>query len=145
MGGEDRYDLNRFVAAQDADGTYKEALGELRCGQKTSHWMWIVFPQIAGLGYSAISRRFAIRSLDEATAYLQHPVLGPRLIECSKTVAESKEESAERIFGVVDAQQLQSSMTLFMRADLDDPIFGRVLAHYFDGQPNSVTDSLLGV
>src|SRR6476469_2900823 len=101
------FDLERFVDAQDANGTYDRVLDELRRGRKTSHWMWFVFPQIAGLGYSATSRRFAISSLDEAKAYLEHPVLGPRLRECAGIVAQTQGQSAERIFGGIDAQKLQ--------------------------------------
>ena len=95
----DPYDLQRFVDAQDAHGTYDRAVEELRRGRKTSHWMWFVFPQIAGLGYSATSRRYAISSLDEAKAYLEHPVLGPRLRECAGIVAQTQGQSAVQIFG----------------------------------------------
>src|SRR6185437_11621588 len=97
----DAYNLKRFVAAQDGGGTYDQAVEELRRGSKTSHWMWFVFPQIAGLGFSATSRRYAISSLDEAKAYLAHPVLGLRLRECSSLVVQAKAPSAERIFGGV--------------------------------------------
>src|SRR5215213_5491888 len=102
------YDLERFVAAQDAGGTYDRAVDELRRGRKTSHWMWFVFPQVAGLGYSATSRRYAISSLGEAKAYLEHPVLGPRLKECASLVIQAQAASAEQIFGGIDAQKLQS-------------------------------------
>src|SRR5215468_9496948 len=108
-------DLERFVAAQDELGTYGRALAELRRGNKTGHWMWFIFPQIAGLGMSAISQRYAIASLAEARAYLAHPVLGPRLRECATVVTQAQAPSAERIFGDVDAQKLHSSMTLFLR------------------------------
>jgi uncharacterized protein (DUF1810 family) len=137
--------LNRFVAAQDADRIYDLALEELRRGRKTSHWMWFVFPQIAGLGHSAMSQRFSLSSLEEAKAYLKHPVLGPRLNECTEVVAESVGRSAEQIFGAVDAQKLQSSMTLFMRTSPDNPHFKEVLQLYFDGQPDPATDRLLVV
>jgi uncharacterized protein (DUF1810 family) len=113
---DDPYDLERFVDAQDADGTYERAVGELRAGHKTSHWMWFVFPQILGLGQSEFSRTFAISSVDDAEAYLRHPVLGPRLLECAGILAAAGGSSAERIFGTVDAKKLHSSMTLFMRA-----------------------------
>src|SRR3954464_14245191 len=103
-------DLDRFVAAQE--GVIDRALAELRRGSKTSHWMWFVFPQIAGLGFSATSRRYAISSLDEAKAYLDHPVLGPRVRECASLVVQAHAPSAERIFGDIDAQKLHSSMTL---------------------------------
>src|ERR1700733_7206408 len=96
---DDRYDLERFVAAQDAGGTYEHAVAELRRGRKTSHWMWFVFPQIAGLGLSPVSRRFAIASLEEARAYLAHPVLGSRLFECAGILAQTPGRTAEQIFG----------------------------------------------
>jgi uncharacterized protein (DUF1810 family) len=140
---DDRYDLERFVAAQDAGGTYDHAVAELRRGHKTSHWMWFVFPQIAGLGLSPVSRRFAICSLDEARAYLAHPVLGPRLAECTSVVAQTPGRTAEQIFGDIDAMKLRSSMTLFLRADPGEPLFARVLEQYFDGSPDPATDDLL--
>jgi uncharacterized protein (DUF1810 family) len=138
---EDPFDLERFVQAQNAGDTYDRALGELRRGRKTSHWMWFVFPQIAGLGASSMSKRFAITSLAEARAYLHHDVLGPRLFTCTGILAaETAGRSAEQIFGTVDAQKLQSSMTLFMRAAPDEPLFSQVLDHYFDGRPDLATD-----
>src|SRR5580700_2390852 len=123
----DPYDLQRFVDAQDTDSTYDHALEELRRGHKTSHWMWFVFPQIAGLGQTPTSRMFAITSLDEAKAYLGHAVLGPRLIECTRVVAETSGRTAEQIFGPIDAMKLRSSMTLFLRADPRQPLFELVL------------------
>jgi uncharacterized protein (DUF1810 family) len=140
---DDPYDLNRFVTAQDAGGTYDHAAAELRRGRKTSHWMWFVFPQIAGLGHSPTSRRFAISSLDEARAYLAHPVLGPRLIECAGIVAQTHDRTAEQMFGDLDALKLHSSVTLFLRADPGTPVFARVLDQYFDGLPDPATDRLL--
>ncbi|MEP6852186.1 MAG: DUF1810 domain-containing protein [bacterium] len=140
---EDPYDLRRFVEAQDAAGTYDQALAELRRGRKTSHWMWFVFPQIAGLGRSSTSRRYAISGLDEARAYLTHPVLGPRLIETATVVAETSGRSATEIFGGIDAQKLHSSMTLFARADPDQSAFVSVLDGYFSGKPDRATDRLL--
>jgi uncharacterized protein (DUF1810 family) len=140
---DDPYDLERFVAAQDAGGTYARAVDELRREQKTSHWMWFVFPQVAGLGNSPMSRRFAISSLEEAQAYLRHPVLGPRLGECMQLVARAQTPSAELIFGFVDTRKLHSSATLFMRAEPADPVFQQVLDRYFDGQPDSATDQRL--
>ena len=134
------YDLERFVNAQNAAGAYGRAVEELRRGRKTSHWMWFVFPQIAGLGQSTASRTFAISSLDEARAYLQHDVLGARLKECASIVAQSPQASAEAMFGTVDAQKLRSSMTLFMRAAPDEPVFGQVLRQFFDDQPDDATD-----
>jgi uncharacterized protein (DUF1810 family) len=136
---QDPYDLARFVRAQDEGGTYDEALAELRRGRKTSHWMWFVFPQIAGLGQSPTSRHFAIRSLDEAKAYLGHPILAPRLMECAGAVAAITNRTAGEIFGAIDAQKLRSSMTLFQHAAPDVPVFGMVLDRYFDGDADSET------
>jgi uncharacterized protein (DUF1810 family) len=140
---DDPYDLGRFVAAQDAGGTYVQATAELRRGRKTSHWMWFVFPQIAGLGQSPVSRAFAISSLAEARAYLAHPVLGPRLIECAGIVAQAQGRTAEQIFGDLDAQKLHSSVTLFLRADPGTPVFAQVLDQHFGGLPDVATDRLL--
>jgi uncharacterized protein (DUF1810 family) len=113
---EDPYDLERFVTAQNAGGTYRRALTELREGSKNSHWMWFVFPQIAGLGHSAMSRKYAVSALAEARDYLRHPVLGPRLIVAAESVAGLQGLTAEQIFGSIDARKLHSSMTLFLRA-----------------------------
>lgn len=137
---DDPYDLSRFTAAQDAGQTYQQATAELRRGRKTGHWMWFVFPQIAGLGYSPTARAYAITSLAEARAYLAHPVLGPRLAECAATLAGVSGRTAEQIFGEVDALKLRSSMTLFMHADPGQPVFGQVLEQYFDGIPDSATE-----
>jgi uncharacterized protein (DUF1810 family) len=137
---DDQYDLERFVAAQDAGGTYDHAVAELRRGRKTSHWMWFVFPQIAGLGLSPVSRRFAISSLDEARAYLAHPVLGPRLFECAGILAQTPDRTAEQIFRGIDALKLRSSMTLFLRAAPGEPVFAQVLDQYFGGVPDPATD-----
>jgi uncharacterized protein (DUF1810 family) len=137
----DPYDLERFVAAQNAGGTYGRAVAELRRGQKTSHWMWFVFPQIAGLGQSSTSRFFAISSLDEARAYLGHAVLGPRLLESARIVAETEGRSAEQIFGGIDAHKLRSSMTLFSRAAPHEPVFAQVLERYFGGVADGATDA----
>lgn len=135
--------LERFVSAQDARGTYDAALAELRAGRKTSHWMWFVFPQLAGLGLSETSRRYAISSLDEARAYLAHPVLGPRLQECARALLGLDGRTATEILGPVDALKLRSSLTLFARAAPEDPVFGEVLDRYFDGRPDEATDALL--
>ena len=143
MSRTDPYDLARFVEAQDADGTYSRALRELRDGRKRSHWMWFVFPQIAGLGQSQISRRYAIASLEEASEYLRHPVLGPRLLACVGALVHLEGRSADQVFGSIDAQKLRSSMTLFLRADPDEQAFQQVLDRYFDGLPDPVTDRLL--
>ena len=139
----DRFDLQRFIDAQDQAGTYDAALAELRAGRKRSHWMWFVFPQIAGLGQSPISRRFAISSLDEAQAYLAHPVLGPRLIESARALTELATGSPQEVFGHIDALKLRSSMTLFARADPDEPVFGQVLAQFFGGAADESTVRLL--
>ena len=110
-------DLERFVKAQDSGGTYHQAVRELRNGRKTSHWMWFIFPQIAGLGRSAMAQAFAISDLAEAQAYLRHPMLGPRLVECAGIVASHRGLTAEQIFGGIDSIKLRSSMTLFAHAD----------------------------
>lgn len=139
----DSYDLERFVAAQDTRGVYDDAIAELRRGRKTTHWMWYVFPQIAGLGYSPTSRRYALSSIDEAKAYLDHPVLGARLRECASALAQTQGKTARQIFGETDAQKLHSSMTLFMRAAPDEPLFQQVLDQYFGGRPDPLTDERL--
>jgi uncharacterized protein (DUF1810 family) len=140
---DDPFDLARFVAAQDARGTYQQATAELRAGRKTGHWMWFVFPQIAGLGYSQMSQRYAISSLEEARAYLAHSVLGPRLIECATIVAQIQGRTAEQVFGGIDAMKLHSCVTLFLRADPAEPVFGEVLSSYFGGLPDALTDERL--
>jgi uncharacterized protein (DUF1810 family) len=134
----DSFQLDRFVTAQES--TYQRALDELRRGLKTSHWMWFVFPQIAGLGYSATSQRYAISSLDEARAYLQHPVLGVRLRECAEIVASTEGRTAEQIFGGIDAMKLHSSMTLFHLAAPDQPVFAAVLERFFGGAFDTATE-----
>jgi len=138
--GADPFGLERFVAAQDGGGTYDRAVAELRAGRKVSHWMWFVFPQIAGLGYSPTARTYAITSLDEARAYLAHPVLGPRLTECAAILAGLRGRTAEQVFGEIDALKLRSSMTLFLHAAPDEPVFGQVLEQYFDGIPDPATE-----
>lgn len=140
---DDPYHLERFVSAQNEGHTYDHAVEELKRGRKTSHWMWFVFPQIAGLGQSAMSRKYAISSLDEARAYLQHPVLGPRLRECATIVAHSATSTATALFGEIDAQKLQSCMTLFLHADPAEPVFQRVLDRYYAGRPDPATDQIL--
>jgi uncharacterized protein (DUF1810 family) len=139
----DAHNLERFVTAQNRGAIYQRAVDELRRGYKTSHWMWFVFPQVAGLGQSQMSRTYAIASLEEARAYLGHPVLGPRLIECAGIVASTQARSAEHMFGGIDAQKLHSSMTLFLRANPEEPVFNQVLDRYFDGVPDSATHDLL--
>ncbi len=140
----DGFDLRRFVDAQDADGTYDSALAELRAGRKRSHWMWFVFPQLAGLGRSATAQRYAIESLDEARAYLAHPLLGARLRESAQALlAAPTGLTARSILGDVDALKLRSSMTLFMRAAPDERLFAEVLERFYDGVADDATKRLL--
>jgi len=139
----DPYDLQRFVDAQDRGGTYDGALAELRDGRKTSHWMWFVFPQIAGLGSSPMAQRYAISSLDEARAYLAHPVLGDRLRESTRALTGLDTRSPDEVLGGIYAMKLRSSMTLFMRAAPDDPLFAQVLDQYFGGAADDATDARL--
>jgi uncharacterized protein (DUF1810 family) len=133
---EDPYDLDRFVRAQAPD--YAGALSELRAGQKESHWMWYIFPQIEGLGGSAMSRRYSIRSEAEAKAYLDHPLLGARLRECFAAVEQIDGRSAREIFGSPDDLKLRSSATLFAAVS-GEPVFKDVLEKYFDGEPDDAT------
>jgi uncharacterized protein (DUF1810 family) len=140
-GGKNGFNLERFLEAQA--GVYEQACAELRAGRKRSHWMWFVFPQIAGLGQSQMSRTYAISSLEEARAYLEHPVLGPRLIECTGAVASAPAPTAEQIFGGIDTQKLHSSMTLFLRAEPKERLFKQVLDRYFAGIVDSATDQRL--
>jgi uncharacterized protein (DUF1810 family) len=135
----DPYRLERFAAAQDSGATYQRALAELRASRKASHWMWFIFPQVAGLGFSAMAQRYAISGLDEARAYLAHPELGPRLLECAGVVAAAEGSAADRILGPVDAMKLRSSMTLFAAAGPEEKVFGAVLTRYFDGDPDEAT------
>jgi uncharacterized protein (DUF1810 family) len=134
------YGLDRFVRAQDQ--VYDDVRAELRAGRKRTHWMWFVFPQLDGLGRSPTAREYAIRSLDEAAAYLAHPVLGPRLLECAGLVAASSRSPAE-MFGFPDDLKLRSSMTLFRRAAPDQPVFQTVLDRHFGGVADEQTDNLL--
>jgi uncharacterized protein (DUF1810 family) len=135
-------DLERFVAAQE--GVYDDALAELRSGRKTGHWIWFIFPQVAGLGRSEMSRHYAIRSLDEARAYLDHPVLGTRLRACTAAVLATRGRTAEDILGSIDAVKLRSSMTLFHRAAPDEAAFREVLDRFYDGRVDDATDAILG-
>ena len=132
------YDLERFVTAQAP--VIDKARSELSEGRKRSHWMWFIFPQIAGLGYSPASRTYAITSLEEARAYLAHPVLGARLTECARILTRVPGRTAEQIFGEVDALKLRSCVTLFLRAAPGEPVFRQVLDQYFDGIPDSATE-----
>lgn len=138
-GPDDPYRLARFVEAQDSGGTYGRALAEIRAGHKESHWMWFVFPQIEGLGRSSTARKYAVSSLAEARAYLEHPVLGPRLLECAEAAAALPGTDAAAVFGGIDAQKLHSSATLFQRADPSEPVFSRILDKYFHGVADSAS------
>ncbi len=138
---DDPYNLQRFVDAQDR--IYPHVLAELRSGRKTRHWMWFVFPQVAGLGRSATAQRFAIASRDEAQAYLRHPVLGPRLRECTLLVNQAEGRSVEAIFGYPDDLKFRSSMTLFSQVAEDKTVFLAALDKYFGGEPDHRTLQLL--
>jgi uncharacterized protein (DUF1810 family) len=137
----DPYDLNRFVQAQL--GVYETALAEIRAGRKRSHWMWFIFPQFAGLGFSATSRHFAIRSREEADAYVAHPVLGTRLRACAEAVLAVEGRSAREIFGSPDDVKLRSSVTLFAAVSPEGSVFHQVLDRYFGGRPDARTLELL--
>ena len=133
----DPFDLDRFVQAQDPIlAQIRRELGE---GRKRTHWMWFVFPQLAGLGHSAIARHYAISSLAEARAYLQHPLLGPRLVDCSRLVNGVEGRSIEQIFGSPDELKFRSSMTLFSAAGPDTAVFREALEKYFAGIPDRLT------
>ena len=138
----DPYHLDRFVQAQDR--TYESALTEIRNGRKRSHWMWFIFPQFEGLGSSAQSVFFSIKSIAEAKAYLAHPLLGPRLIECAGAVLAIDGRSAIDIFGSPDDMKLRSSATLFARASPDGSVFHRILDKYFGGRADEQTLRLVG-
>jgi uncharacterized protein (DUF1810 family) len=137
----DKFDLQRFIGAQE--GVYANVISELKAGQKRTHWMWFIFPQIDGLGMSPTSKYYALRSLDEAQAYLEHPLLGSRLIECSKVILELQGLSALHILGHPDDLKLRSSMTLFSRLDSAETVFELVLAKYFGGEPDVQTLQML--
>ena len=133
----DPFNLERFVDAQAS--IYQQARRQLEAGRKQSHWMWFIFPQIAGLGQSAMAIRFGVASLDEAKAYLADPVLGPRLKECAGLALDVEGKTAREIFGPIDAVKFRSSMTLFAQAAVDDDVFQRCLDKYFAGRPDSAT------
>jgi uncharacterized protein (DUF1810 family) len=134
-------DLDRFVRAQDP--VWDQVLAELRAGHKTSHWMWFVFPQLAGLGHSEMAQRYAIASLAEARAYLVHPVLGRRLEEAARLLLDHRDRPADEIMGPIDALKLRSCMTVFLRADPRRPTFQAVLDAFHGGIPDARTDALL--
>ena len=137
----DPYDLNRFLEAQATN--YADALAELRAGRKRSHWMWYVFPQIAGLGNSAMSARYSIRSEDEARAYLAHPILGPRMIECVEALLAIENRSARDIMGSPDDLKLRSSATLFAEVSEPGSVFERVVNQYYSSDPDAKTLEIL--
>jgi uncharacterized protein (DUF1810 family) len=138
---ETTYDLNRFLEAQETK--YNEALSEIKKGKKQSHWMWFIFPQIAGLGFSDYNVFYAIKNMEEASQYLQHPILGKRLIEISKAVLEITGKTANEIFGKPDDRKLQSCMTLFAKIKSTDPIFQKILDQYYQGNKDEKTIQLL--
>jgi uncharacterized protein (DUF1810 family) len=137
----DPFRLQRFIDAQE--GVHARALDELRAGRKTTHWMWFVFPQVAGLGSSAMAQRYAIGSLEEARAYLAHPVLGPRLVECTEAVLSHPDRTAHQILGSPDDVKLRSSMTLFVLVAGPESVFQRVLDAFFDGETDQRTVDLV--
>jgi uncharacterized protein (DUF1810 family) len=142
MPDNDPYELARFVTAQQP--VYETVVRELQSGYKLSHWMWFVFPQLDGLGQSPASRYYAIQSAAEARAYVRHPVLGPRLLECCSILLTIQSKSASDIFGFPDDMKLQSCMTLFGSLEEPDPVFDRVLGKYYGGQRDQRTLDLLG-
>ena len=140
--GSDPFDLDRFVLAQEA--IYARVLAELTQGRKVTHWMWFIFPQIAGLGSSDMARHYAIRSIAEAQAYLAHPLLGVRYRECVAALRDLVGTTAETVFGAVDAAKLRSSLTLFAEAAADDPHLVAALRHWFSGEIDQRTMIILG-
>jgi uncharacterized protein (DUF1810 family) len=133
----DPFNLERFVRAQESD--YERALSEIRNGRKRSHWMWYIFPQIDGLGFSEMSQRYAIKSAAEAMAYLGHAVLGPRLIACVEELLRLEDRSANEIFGFPDDKKLRSCATLFASVSPPGSVFHRLLDRYFQGEPDPAT------
>jgi uncharacterized protein (DUF1810 family) len=140
---DDPYNLGRFVRAQEDD--YRQALSEIARGRKRTHWMWYVFPQVDGLGSSPTSREYSIKSLEEAGAYLDHPILGPRLLECAEAVLRAEGRSATEIFGFPDDLKLRSCATLFRCVSAPGSVFERVLEKYFAGEPDAETLRLLDI
>lgn len=139
----DPYNLSRFVQAQEDD--YERALSEIKSGQKRSHWMWYIFPQVDGLGFSPTSKRYSIKSIAEAKAYLNHPVLGPRLTECAEAVLHVEGRSAYEILGSPDDMKLRSCATLFAHISPVESVFDRLLDKFFQGDPDPKTLHLLKV
>ncbi len=140
---DDPYDLRRFVRAQEAD--CERVLSEIRSGRKRTHWMWYIFPQIDGLGFSSTARYYAIKSIAEAKAYLDHPILGPRLRECAEAAVGVEGRSATEIFGTPDDLKLRSCATLFAFVSPPGSVFDRLLAKYYRGERDSRTLQLLGI
>jgi uncharacterized protein (DUF1810 family) len=140
---DDPYDLNRFVQAQQGD--YEQALSEIQSGRKRSHWMWYIFPQFDGLAFSSTSKRYSIKSVEEAKAYLDHPVLGPRLLDCAEAAARIEGRSATKIFGSPDDLKLRSCATLFASVSPPGSVFHCLLDKYYQGEPDGNTLRLLGI
>lgn len=141
MAGDIDYDFDRFIDAQN--GVYEQALSELKAGRKTSHWMWFIFPQIAGLGTSAMAEKYAIRSAAEAAAYLADPILSSRLLRCVEAILSVDGRSAHEILGSPDDLKLRSSSTLFAQVSPEGSVFQRLLDKYFGGEPDEATLRLL--
>jgi uncharacterized protein (DUF1810 family) len=139
----DPYDLGRFLEAQEKH--YAQALSELNSGRKRSHWMWFIFPQLDGLAFSATSKRYSIKSVEEARAYLEHPILGPRLFECAEAAVGVEGRSAAEIFGSPDDMKLKSCATLFASVSSPGSVFNRLLDKYYEGERDGKTLQLLGV
>jgi uncharacterized protein (DUF1810 family) len=139
--GDDPHDLSRFVRAQEDD--YAQALAEIRSGRKQSHWMWYIFPQFDGLGHSSMSKRYSIKSVAEAEAYLRHPTLGPRLVECCEAALQIEGRSAREIFGSPDDVKLRSCATLFAQVSPTGSVFDRLLHKYFRGDRDDTTLRLM--
>src|SRR5262245_61313920 len=142
-GTDDSYDLSRFVKAQESD--YERALAEIKSGRKRTHWMWYIFPQIDGLGFSSTAKFYAIKSLDEARAYLDHPVLGPRLRECAEAAVGVEGRSATEVFGSPDDLKLRSCATLFACVSPPGSVFERLLQKYYGGERDRKTLEILGL
>ena len=136
-GMDDPFDLNRFVEAQNPE--FDRVIAELRQGRKTGHWMWFVFPQLRGLGSSSMANHFGISSLAEASAYLEHPILGPRLIECTELINDLPSQPIEQVLGGIDSMKFRSSMTLFAQVRQQNDVFARALRMYFGGEPDQRT------
>jgi uncharacterized protein (DUF1810 family) len=138
---DDPFDLQRFLEAQEGD--YERAFREIKSGRKVSHWMWYIFPQLDGLSFGSTSKHFAIKSLDEARAYLEHPVLGPRLLKCAEAAVSVEGKSAREIFGSPDDVKLRSSATLFAQVAAPRSVFHRLLDKFYNGEPDEKTLRLL--